>query len=236
MPGPLPRRALAEFIGTAFLVAAVIGSGIAASRLSPSDIGLQLFENAVATGAALVALILAFGPVSGAHLNPVVSMLDRLFGGLSSRDAGAYVGAQVAGSACGAMIANLMFGLPAVDLSTEVRSGSGLWLGEVVATFGLALVIFGVARSGRNVAAFAVGAYIAAAYFFTSSTSFANPAVTLARTLSDTFAGISPSSAPAFVAFEMVGAAVAAGAIVVLYPHPESAARELAAGDTEDPP
>jgi len=227
MPGSLPRRALAEFIGTGFLVASVIGSGIAASRLSPSDTGLQLFENAIATGAALVALILAFGDVSGAHFNPIVSLLDRLYGGLSTRDTGTYVVAQGAGAAFGAMIANLMFGLPAVNLSTKVRSGSGLWLGEIVATFGLALVIFGVVRSGRNVAAFAVGAYIAAAYFFTSSTSFANPAVTLARTLSDTFAGISPSSVPAFVIFELLGGAIAAAAIWILYPRPEEAAREL---------
>jgi glycerol uptake facilitator-like aquaporin len=216
---PVGRRALAEFIGTAFLVTAVIGSGIAASRLSPNDVGLALFENAVATGAALVAIILALGSVSGAHLNPVITVLDRVFGGLSTRAAGAYVGAQVTGGIAGAVLANLMFRLPAIGFSTHVRSDGGLWLGEVIATFGLALVVFGVVRSGRaSVAPFAVGAYIAAAYFFTSSTSFANPAVTLARTLSNTFAGIAPSSAPAFVAFQLVGAAIAIAAIRVLYP------------------
>jgi len=234
MPGSLPRRMLAEFLGTGFLVAAVIGSGIAASRLSPSDTGLELFENAVATGAALVALILAFGHVSGAHFNPIITLLDRLFGGIRARDAGAYVVAQIVGAACGAMVANLMFGFPAVDVSTKVRTGGGLWLGEMVATFGLALVVFGVVRSHQSgAAAFAVGAYIAAAYFFTSSTSFANPAVTLARTLSDTFAGIAPSSVPLFVLFELVGGAIAALAIWVLYPDAETTARELAVGDKE---
>jgi arsenate reductase len=227
--GPsLGRRALAEFIGTALLVAAVIGSGIAASNLSPNDVGLQLFENAAATGAALVAIILAVGPVSGAHLNPVITLLDRAFGGMTNRDAGAYIGAQFAGGAVGAILANLMFDLPAIDISTQVRSGSGLWLGEVIATFGLALVVFGVVRSGRGAAApFAVGAYIAAAYFFTSSTSFANPAVTVARTLSNTFAGIAPSSVPGFVAFQLVGAAIAIGAIHVLYPDAGDVAERL---------
>jgi glycerol uptake facilitator-like aquaporin len=228
MPGPLGRRALAEFIGTAFLVMAVIGSGIAAARLSPNDIGLELFENAVATGAALVAIILALGPVSGAHLNPVITLLDRAFGGMPSRDGAVYVGAQIAGGAVGAIVANLMFGLSAVEISTNVRSGSGLWLSEAVATFGLALVVFGVVRSRRaSLAPFAVGAYIAAAYFFTSSTSFANPAVTIARTLSNTFAGIAASSVSAFVAFQVIGAAVAWAAIRVLYPDVERAADHI---------
>jgi glycerol uptake facilitator-like aquaporin len=218
MTASIGRRAFAEFIGTAFLVVAVVGSGIAASRLSPHDVGLQLFENAAVTGAALVAIILAVGPVSGAHLNPVITVLDRLFGGVATPGAAAYVGAQLTGGATGAIAANLMFGLPAVHLSAKVRSGGGLWLGEVIATLGLALVVFGVVRSRRASAApFAVGAYIAGAYFFTSSTSFANPAVTIARTLSNTFAGIAPSSVPAFVAFELLGAALAAGAIKVLY-------------------
>ena len=198
---------------------AVIGSGIAASRLSPHDVGLELFENAVATGAALVAIILALGSVSGAHLNPVITLLDRVFGGMSTKAAGAYIGAQAAGGILGAILANLMFGLHAIGISTHVRSGGGLRLGEAIATFGLALVVFGVVRSGRvNVVPFAVGAYIAAAYFFTSSTSFANPAVTLARTLSNTFAGIAPSSASAFVAFQLVGTVIAVVAIRVLYP------------------
>jgi glycerol uptake facilitator-like aquaporin len=225
MTPSLGRRALAEFIGTAFLVAAVIGSGIAAARLSAGNVGLELFENAAATGAALVSIILALGPVSGAHLNPIITLLDRLFGGMSTGNALVYVIAQIAGGVVGAVVANLMFSLDAVSISSHVRSGGGLWLGEVVATFGLALVVFGVVRSGRSSAApFAVGAYIAAAYFFTSSTSFANPAVTLARTLSDTFSGIAPSSAPAFIAFQLVGAALATGAIRVLYPDVEAAA------------
>ena len=203
---------------------AVIGSGIAASRLSPHDVGLELFENSVATGAALVAIILALGAVSGAHLNPVITVLDRVFGGLSTRAAGAYIGAQATGGVAGAVLANLMFGLPAVAVSTHIRSEGGLWLGEVIATFGLVLVVFGVVRSGRaGVAPFAVSAYIAAAYFFTSSTSFANPAVTLARSLSNTFAGIAPSSVPAFVAFQLVGTAIAVVAIRVLYPDKQPA-------------
>jgi glycerol uptake facilitator-like aquaporin len=219
VPDELPRRALAELVGTALLLIAVIGSGIAAERLSPGDTGLQLFENAAATAAALVAIILAVGPVSGAHLNPVVTLVDRFFGGMGNREAGVYMAAQVGGAISGTIIANLMFSLPAIELSTHTRSGSGLWLGEAVATFGLLLVVFGVVRSGRTSAApFAVGAYIGGAYFFTSSTSFANPAVTIARTLSDTFAGIEPASAPAFVAFQVVGAAIAIVVIRVLYP------------------
>jgi arsenate reductase len=203
----LARRASAEAVGTALLVAAVVGSGIAAQRLSPDDVGLQLLQNSIATGAALVALILALGPISGAHFNPVVTMADRLLGGTSTREAGVYVIAQVAGGCVGTVVANLMFSLPAVTLSTDTRSGGGIWLGEVVATFGLLLVILGVVRSGRSsVAAYAVGGYIAAAYWFTSSTSFANPAVTIARTLTDTFAGIRPSSAPMFIAMQIVGA------------------------------
>ena len=215
----LARRAFAEALGTALLVLAVIGSGIAAARLSPGDVGLQLLENAAATAGALVAVILALGPVSGAHLNPVVTLADRVLGGMTSAEAVAYVGAQVAGGAVGAVAANLMFSLPAVGLSDTTRSSGGLWFSEVVATFGLLLVIFGVVRSGRPaVAPFAVGAYIGGAYFFTSSTSFANPAVTVARTLSDTFAGISPESAPPFVVAQVVGALLAVAAVRALYP------------------
>jgi arsenate reductase len=215
----LPRKALAEFIGTALLLIAVIGSGIAAQRLSPNDSGLELFENAAATAAALVAIILAVGSVSGAHLNPVVTLADRFFGGVTTTEAATYVVAQVAGAVSGAVIANLMFSLPAVELSTRHRSAGGLWLAEVVATFGLLLVVFGVARSGRTGAApFAVGAYIGGAYFFTSSTSFANPAVTAARTLSNTFAGIAWRSAPAFVLAQLGGAALAVVVVRVLYP------------------
>lgn len=215
----LGRKAASEFIGTALLVLAVIGSGIAASRLSPGDTGLALFENAVATGAALVAIILAVGPVSGAHLNPAITLVDRITGGMSSREATLYIAAQIAGAGLGAILANLMFSLPAVTLSTQDRSGAGLWLSEVIATFGLVLVVFGLARSGRNEAApFAVGAYIAAAYFFTSSTSFANPAVTFGRTLSDTFAGIAPASAPAFVLAQLAGGVLGLLVVQVLYP------------------
>ena len=215
----LARKALAEFVGTSLLVTAVVGSGIAAERLSPGDVGMQLLENAVATAAALVAVILAVGPVSGAHLNPVVTVVDRVLGGLSSGDAVAYVVAQVAGGVTGAVVANLMFSEPAVAWSGTARSGGGLWLAEAVATFGLLLVVFGVARSGRSSAApFAVGAYIGGAYFFTASTSFANPAVTVARTLTDTFSGIEPSAAPAFVLFQVVGAGVALAVVRLLYP------------------
>ena len=215
MPGSRPtydlaRRATAEGVGTAFLVAIVVGSGIYAQRLSPHNVGLQLLENSIATGAGLVALILAFGPVSGAHFNPVVTLTDRILGGTTTRDAGVYVIVQVLGACVGAVVANLMFDLPAVTLSTHTRSSGGLWLGEVVATFGLILVILGVVRSGRATsAAFAVGGYIAAAYWFTSSTSFANPAVTIGRSLTDTFAGIAPASVPGFIAAQIVGALAA---------------------------
>ncbi|MEA2843515.1 MAG: hypothetical protein QOJ69_1186 [Actinomycetota bacterium] len=225
---PLGRRALAELIGTALLAMAVVGSGIAAQRLSPGDVGLQLLENAVATAAALAAVILAVGPVSGAHLNPVVTLADRAFGGVSSLEAGVYVTSQVSGAVVGVMTANLMFDVPAVELSTAVRSSGGLWLGEIVATFGLLLVVFAVVRSGRSsVAPFAIGAYIGAAYFFTSSTAFANPAVTVARALSDTFAGIAWRSVPAFVAAQLVGAALAVVVVRLLYPDVARVAADL---------
>lgn len=222
----LARRATAEAIGSAFLVAIVVGSGIAAQRLSPNDVGLQLLENSIATGVGLVALILAFGPISGAHFNPVVTLADRLLGGISGVAAVVYVGAQTVGCCVGAVVANLMYGLDAIDLSTHTRSSGGVWLGEFVATLGLLLVIFGIARSGRAaLAPFAVGAYIAAAYWFTSSTSFANPAVTIARTLSNTFAGIRPSSVPAFVAVQLVGALCAV--VVIRFLHPELSAVDV---------
>jgi arsenate reductase len=215
----LARRLLAEFIGTGLLVMAVVGSGIAASRLSPGDVGLELLENAAATAAALVAIILALGPVSGAHLNPVVTLADRFFGGLGSMEAWGYIAAQIVGGAAGAVVANLMFSLPAIQASTKARSSGALWLAEVLATFGLLLVIFGVVRSGRSSAApFAVGAYIGGAYFFTSSTSFANPAVTMGRTLTNTFAGIRPSSAPGFIVAQVVGGVLAVATIKALYP------------------
>ena len=219
MDRDLARRATAEFVGTAFLVAIVVGSGIAAQRLSPANLGLQLLENSIATGAGLVALILALGPVSGAHFNPIVTMADRILGGTSSRDASVYVVVQVVGACVGAMVANLMFDLPAIDISTRTRSSSGLWLGEAVAAFGLLLVILGVVRAGRaSVAAFAVGGYIAAAYWFTSSTSFANPAVTIGRMLSNTFAGIAPSSVPMFIVMQVVGALLAVLLGLFLFP------------------
>ncbi len=225
---PLLRRAVAEYIGTLLLLISVIGSGIAAQRLSPSDTGLELLENAIATGAALVAIILSIGSVSGAHLNPVVSIADATFGGMRWRDAGAYAGAQVLGAASGAIVANLMFSLDAVNISHHGRSSSNLWLGEVVATSALLVVIFGVVRSGRaGVAPFAVGAYITGAYFFTSSTSFANPAVTVARTLSNTFAGIDPSSAPAFVAAQVIGLAIAVAVIRLLWPTVSAVAADV---------
>jgi glycerol uptake facilitator-like aquaporin len=224
MPPPgLARRLTAEAVGTGFLVAAVVGSGIAAQRLSPNDLGLQLLENSFATGAALFALILAFGSLSGAHFNPVVTLADRLLGGLASGEAGAYVGAQVVGGCFGAIVANLMFDLPAIEWSTHERAAGGLWFGEAVATFGLVLVVLGVVRSTSATSrapwvAVAVGGYIAAAYWFTSSTSFANPAVTVARTLTDTFAGIAPASLPAFVAAQLAGGIAAVGLARFLWP------------------
>jgi arsenate reductase len=217
-PAGLPARLVAEALGTGFLIVAVIGSGIMASRLSPGDVGLQLLENAAATAGALIGLILMFGAVSGAHFNPVVTLVDRLTGTISTRDSLAYVAAQVVGGCLGAMVANLMFELPAIEWSTTDRSSAALWLSEVVATVGLLLVIHGCVRTGRAAAVpFAVGVWIGGAYFFTSSTSFANPAVTVARTLSDTFAGIAPSSAPMFVVAQLVGALLALGLIRILY-------------------
>jgi len=220
----LARRLVAEALGTGLLVIAVIGSGITASRLSPDDVGLQLLENAAATAGALIGLIWMLGAVSGAHLNPVVTLVDRAFGGIRTREVAPYIAAQVAGGCLGAMVANLMFELPAVDPSTTIRSSGALWLSEVIATAGLLLVIHGCVRSGRShVVAVAVGVWIGGAYFFTSSTSFANPAVTVARTLSDTFAGIAPSSAPMFIVMQLLGAAAAYALVRVLFPRPPSA-------------
>ena len=228
MTAPLARRSLAEFCGTAFLVTVVVGSGIAAEQLSPGDTGLQLLENAAATAGGLVALILAFGPVSGAHFNPVVTLADAFFGGLERRDVPVYVAAQVGGGVTGSIVANLMFELDAVSWSTHERATGGMWLGEVVATVGLLAVIFGVVRSGRPAAApFAVGAYIGAAYFFTSSTSFANPAVTVGRAFTDTFAGIDPASVPAFVGFQLVGAVLAVVLVRTLYPDVATVAADV---------
>lgn len=219
MTAPLPRRLLAEFLGAAFLAAVVIGSGIAAAALSPDDTGLALLENAAATAAGLFAIILMFGPISGGHFNPVVTLVDAHFGGLAWRDAAAYVPAQIAGCVTGAIVANGMFALDAVSISQTHRSSGAHMLAEAVATIGLLLVIFSLARTGRGASApAAVGAYIGAAYWFTSSTSFANPAITIGRGLSDTFAGIAPASMPAFITAQLVGGVLAAVLIRVLYP------------------
>lgn len=215
------RRVTAELIGTAFLVATVIGSGIAATRLSPNDVGLQLLQNSLATGAVLVALILALQPISAAF-NPVVTLAEVAFGLVRGREAVVLVGSQVAGGVLGAVAANLMFDLGPVTVSGQDRAGGHLFLAEVVATFGLLIVVFGSLRSGRaETVAFAVGGYIAAAYWFTSSTSFANPAVTVARMLSDSFAGIAPASVAPFLAAQVIGGAAACAVIRFLHPRPD---------------
>jgi glycerol uptake facilitator-like aquaporin len=232
----LVRRCVAEFIGTAFLLSAIVGSGIAAVRLSPGQLGLELLENSLITGAALVALIVALQPVSAAF-NPVVTLVERALGALTNGEAAALIAAQVMGAAIGSVVANLMFHLPAVTIATHHRTGGGLWLGEVVATLGLLLVIFGTVRSGRaNLVAFAVGAYISAAYWFTSSTSFANPAVTIARTLSNTFAGIAPASVAMFVLMQLLGGVLGYVVIRALYPNANQLAADVADGDGRDLP
>ena len=224
---PLTSRFVAEFVGTALLLAGVVGSGIMAETLT-DDVGLQLLQNAFATAGVLVALILALGPASGAHFNPAVTLADRILGGITTRDAAAYITVQVAGGIVGVIAANVMFDLPAIDWSTKDRSAGHLVFAEGIATFGLLLVIFGVVRSGKaGLAAFAVGGYIAGAYYFTSSTSFANPAVTIARTFSDTFAGIEPASAPAFIAAQTVAVTVAAVVIKAIYPDIEDVADQV---------
>jgi glycerol uptake facilitator-like aquaporin len=214
----LARRAAAEFIGTAFLVMAVVGSGVMASRLSPDDVGLQLLQNTLATGAVLVALIVALQPVS-ASFNPVVTLAERALGMIDTRTAAGLIVGQFLGGIAGAVGANLMFGLGAVSFSRHERAGTELWLGEIIATAGLLLIIFGTVRSGRaDRVAFAVGGYITAAYWFTSSTSFANPAVTIARTVTDTFAGIAPSSAPGFIFAQLFGGVAGYVLVRFLYP------------------
>jgi arsenate reductase len=229
----LARRASAELAGTALLVAAVVGSGIAATRLSPHDVGLQLLENAVATALALGTLILTFGPVSGAHFNPVVSAADWWLGrrtgtGLTAPELATYVTAQTVGAVLGAVLANMMFDRPAVTWAATVRAGGHLWLSEIAATSGLVLLIVALARSGRSGRApAAVGAYIGAAYWWTSSTSFANPAVTIGRMFSDTFAGIAPGSVPAFVAAQAVGGLLALAAVAWWFPHTGPASADL---------
>lgn len=215
----MTTRLLAEFIGTAMLLIAVVGSGIAAETLSPNDTGLQLLEAAFAAGFALIAIILTLQPVSGAHINPAVTLAERFMGGMTTREALGYLWVQVAGAVTGTIVANVMFELPAVEISTTARAGAGTFLGEVVATFGLLLLIFAMVESGRGtLIAFGVGTYIGGAYFFTSSTSFANPAVTIARTLTDTFTGITPGSAVVFIAAQLSGMALAIAAVYGLFP------------------
>ena len=236
-PVPLWRRLAAEFLGSAFLAAVVVGSGIAAQRYSPGATGLELLEYAAATAAGLFVIILMFGAVSGGHFNPVVSFVDAAFGGLSWRDAGWYLPVQVAGCISGAVLANLMFALPAVSVSAKHRATPAHFLSEIVATLGLIVVIFALARSGRSRSApAAVGAYIGAAYFFTSSTSFANPAITVGRMFSDTFAGIAPASVPSFIAAEIAGGALAVLVIWALYPRLAPAdAAEIIVPHHQDP-
>jgi glycerol uptake facilitator-like aquaporin len=230
---PPARRFLAEFVGTALLVTIVVGSGIAAERLSPGQSGLQLLENSIATALGLAVLILTFGPVSGGHFNPVVTAVDWVLGrrsgsGLASRDLGLYLVAQMTGGVAGAALANLMYELPAIELATQERGGTGVVVAEVVATAGLVAVVFALARSGRaSWSAAAVGAYIGAAYWFTSSTSFANPALTVGRMLSDTFAGISPASVPWFLAAQAAGGLVGAILVLALYPDAPAAAGDV---------
>ena len=210
---------MAEAVGTALLLIGVVGSGIMAERLSPTDVGLQLFQNAAATAAVLFAIILMFGPVSGAHFNPAVTLADWALGDFPRRLIIPYVAAQMAGAVVGTMLANLMFDLDAVNWSTKDRSAGHLWLGEVIATGGLVALIFALARTGRlRYVAGGVAAYIGGAYYFTSSTSFANPAVTVGRMFSDTFAGIEPSSAPMFIVMQIAGLVAAVLLIRFVYP------------------
>ena len=223
-PPPLLRRLLAELLGSAFLATVVIGSGIAAKQLSPNDVGLELFENAAATAAGLYAIILMFGPVSGGHFNPVVSFVDASFGGIGRRDALAYLPAQVSGCVLGAIAANAMFAKTLISISAHHRASSAHLLAEAIATLGLILVIFALARTGRsNATPAAVGAYIGAAYFFTSSTSFANPAISIGRIFSNTFAGVAPGSVPGYIVAQAAGGALAILALRALYPDITSA-------------
>jgi glycerol uptake facilitator-like aquaporin len=227
------RRLGAELLGSALLATVVVGSGIAAQRLSPGDVGLQLLENALATALGLPVLILMFATVSGSHFNPVVTLVDVLTGGRRWMDAAGYVPAQIIGCIGGAILANLMFGDPAVSISTTARLTPGTFLAEIVATAGLILVIFVLARTGRHpLVAWAVGAYIGAAYFFASSTSFANPAITIGRIFSDTFAGIAPASAPGFIAAQLVGATVGLALVVWFTParRPRTTVTKTASG------
>lgn len=238
---PLGRRLLAEAVGTGLLVTVVVGSGIAAADLSPGNVGLQLFYNSTATVFGLATLILLMGPVSGAHFNPVVSAADWWLGrgagtGLPGREVGAYTAAQATGGIVGALLANLMFDVPQA-LSGKDRTDWRLWVGEVVATAGLVALIFALARAGRGAwAAPAVGAYIGAAYWFTSSTSFANPAVTVGRVFSDTFTGIAPASVPGFLLAQLVGGAAGVALVRALYPELAAVADEVVVPHTAAAP
>jgi glycerol uptake facilitator-like aquaporin len=223
----LRARVTAEFLGTALLVAAVVGSGIMAERLSAGNTAIALLANTIATGAALVALILTFGPISGAHLNPVVSVADALEGGISWSQSVAYIFAQLAGGIAGTILAHAMFGLPLISLSRHVRSGPAQFLSECVAAFGLLSVIWGCSRSRPSTVPFAVASYITAAYWFTASTSFANPAVTIARSLTDTFAGIRPVDVPLFVVAQFIGGLGATLLFRWLVPALSSSAKEV---------
>jgi glycerol uptake facilitator-like aquaporin len=216
----LPRRAAAEALGTAFLLAAVIGSGIMAQRLAGGNGAIALLCNTIPTGAMLTVLILMFGPLSGAHFNPAVSLAFSLRGELCWRDTAVYIACQIAGGILGVLAAHLMFELPVWQISMTIRTGGGQWLAEFIASFGLLLTIFGCAARAPAAVAYAVGLYITAAYWFTASTSFANPAVTLARSLSDTFAGIAPAAAPAFILAQILGAGVAVLLAWWLWPRP----------------
>jgi glycerol uptake facilitator-like aquaporin len=227
MTHTLSRRIVSEFVGTGFLVAAVVGSGIMGERLAGGNVAIALLANTIATGAALAALILTFGPISGAHLNPAVTVADAIERGVSWPVAACYVLAQCVGGICGAIAAHLMFGLPAISLSHHTRSGSAQVFSEFVATFGLLCVIWGCSRQRSQIVPFAVAAYITAAYWFTSSTSFANPAVTIARSLSDTFAGIRPLDVPLFVAAQFAGAIAATLLFRWLVPRLAATAKEI---------
>jgi glycerol uptake facilitator-like aquaporin len=209
MSPDLARRSTAEGVGTAMLLAAVVGSGIMGERLAGGNVAIALLANTVATGAALVALILTFGPVSGAHLNPAVTIADATLGGIAWREVPVYVAAQIGGAFAGVAAADVMFGLPIFFASRHERSGPAQLFSEFIATFGLLAVIWGCSRRRSSAVPFAVGAYITAAYWFTASTSFANPAVTIARAASDTFAGIRPADVPGFIVAQMIGAMTA---------------------------
>jgi glycerol uptake facilitator-like aquaporin len=234
MTNSLSRRLAAEFLGSAFLVAAVVGSGVMGERLANGNAALALLANTIATGAALIALILTFGPISGAHLNPVVTLADAVERGLPWGQASQYVLAQISGGVTGAVTAHLMFGLPPIFLSLHIRRSPAQFLSEFIATFGLLSVIWGCSRARSNVVPFAVGAYITAAYWFTASTSFANPAVTISRSLSDTFAAIRPPDVPLFIVAQLAGGFTATFLFRWLVPSLPSAAKDVLVAHPND--